>query len=136
MEFVMSNDNGNSLEGSFGYSEVSATWATRYLDASGFACMLSIQAETGAEALSKAESALKHLTDAKCLPYHRDSHNGNGQGNGHKPGATVMVKPDGNSENPTCPIHNIEMQKWSKNGRTWYSHKLEEGGGWCNGKRS
>ena len=131
----MSNDTGNSLEGSFGYSEVSATWTTRYLDPSGYECMLSIQAETGAEALRKAESALTHLTEAKCLPYHRGAYQANGKGNGHKPGATVMVKPDGNSENPTCPIHGgIEMHKWTKNGRTWYSHRWNDG--WCNGKKT
>jgi hypothetical protein len=47
----MSNYAGN--EGSFGYSEATATWATRYIDPSGFECILSIQAETGAEALEK-----------------------------------------------------------------------------------
>ena len=130
----MSNDTGNQLEGSFGYVEATATWATRYLDPSGFECMLSIQAETGAEALRKAEGAIAHLTEGKCLPHHRDAHNGYGQGNGHKSGATVMVKPDGNSKNPICPIHGIEMHKWSKNGRTWHSHRWEDG--WCNGKKS
>ena len=126
----MSNDTGSQLAGAFGYSEASATWTTRYLDPSGYECMLSIQAETGAEALRKAEGALTHLTEAKCLPYHRDSHNG--QGNGHKAGATIMVRQEG--KNPACPIHNIEMQKWSKNGRTWHSHRWDDG--WCNGNKS
>ena len=129
----MSNNTGNQLEGSFGYSEVSASWSTRYINAAGFECLLSIQAQTGSEALKKAESALTHLTEAKCLPYHRDSHNGNGQGNGHKPGDTVMVKPDGNAKNPICSLHGVEMHKWSKNGRTWYSHRWNDG--WCNGKK-
>lgn len=121
----MSNDTASPLDGAFGYSEASATWSTRYIDPSGFECLLSIEAETGAEALRKAEGALTHLTEAKCLPYLKQGHNGNG----HK--STVMVKTDG--KNPTCSIHNIEMQKWSKNGRTWYSHRWDDG--WCNGKK-
>ena len=130
----MSNETVNQLDSAFGYSEALATWSTRYVDSSGFECLLSIQAETGAEALRKAEGALTHLSEAKCLPYHKDSHNGNGQGNGHKPVATVMVKSDGNAKNPTCSIHDIEMHKWTKNGRTWYSHRWNDG--WCQGKES
>jgi len=61
----MSNTVGNQLEGSFGYGEATASWATRYIDPSGFECILSLQAETGAEALKKAESAIAHLTEAK-----------------------------------------------------------------------
>ncbi len=119
-------------EGSFGYSEVTATWATRYLDPSGFECILSIQAETGAEALKKAEKAIAHLTEAKCLPYHKNASSKVTEGNGHKSGPTVLVKSDSDGKNPTCPIHDIQMQKWAKNGRTWYSHRWEDG--WCNGK--
>jgi hypothetical protein len=123
----MSNDTASQLDGAFGYSEASATWSTRYIDPSGFECLLSIQAETGAEALKKAEGAITHLSEAKCLPFTKNGNNGNG----HKPGDTVMVKTDG--KNPTCPIHGVEMQKWSKNGRTWYSHRWDDG--WCNGKK-
>ena len=130
----MSNEPVSQLDGAFGYSEASATWSTRYIDPSGFECLLSLQAETCAEALRKAEGALTHLTEAKCLPYTKNGHNGNGQGNGYKPGATVMVKQDGNAKNPVCPIHGIEMQKWSKDGRTWYSHRWDNG--WCQGKNS
>lgn len=31
-----------------------------------------------------------------------------------------------------CPVHNVEMKKFEKNGRSWYSHR--QGDGWCNGK--
>ena len=32
-----------------------------------------------------------------------------------------------------CPIHGIEMKKFTKGDRTWYSHKTEAG--WCSGKK-
>jgi len=32
-----------------------------------------------------------------------------------------------------CPIHNVPMEAHSKNGDTWYSHKLPDGS-WCRGK--
>ena len=130
----MSNNTGNQLEGSFGYSEATATWATRYIDPSGFECILSIQAESGAEALRKAESAITHLTEAKCVPLHKEIHTIDNRDNGKSSGSTVLVKQDGNGNNPTCPIHNIEMQKWTKNGRTWHSHRWNDS--WCNGKKS
>jgi hypothetical protein len=33
-----------------------------------------------------------------------------------------------------CAIHNVAMQENHKDGRTWYSHKTDEG--WCKGRRS
>jgi len=32
-----------------------------------------------------------------------------------------------------CPIHQVEMTKYSKEGRSWYSHRLDDGT-WCKGK--
>ena len=116
-----------------GYSETIATWTTRYLDPSGFECILSIQAESGSEALKKAQGAISHLTEAKCIPLRKESHNGGNKTNGNNSGGTVMVKSDSNSKNPICPIHGIEMTKWTKDGRTWYSHRWNDS--WCNGKK-
>jgi hypothetical protein len=131
----MSEYAGNQLDGSFGYSEATATWSVRYIYNNGFECILSLQAESGAEVLKKAESAIAHLTEAKCIPLHKESRNIDNRDNGKSSGSTVLVKQDGNGNNPTCPIHpDIEMQKWTKNGRTWLSHRWEDG--WCNGKKS
>jgi len=129
----MTLNNLNSVDQPFAYSEATATWSVRYVDPAGFECILSIQAETGAEVLRKAESALSHLDDAKCLPVHKNSFKGNGHVKEHNSAATILIKSNGNIKNPICPIHNIEMQKWSKNGRTWYSHRWNNG--WCNGKK-
>jgi len=132
----MSAEVGSPLAGSFGYIEATSTWSTRYVDPSGFECLLSIQAETGSEALRKAESAISHLIEADCLPVHKGSSMDRKNGNGNKPGETVMVKPSGKGENPVCPIHNnVEMTRWSKNGRAWYSHRLKDGS-WCQGKET
>lgn len=32
-----------------------------------------------------------------------------------------------------CSIHKTKMRQYSKNGQTWYSHRLPDGS-WCNGK--
>jgi hypothetical protein len=31
-----------------------------------------------------------------------------------------------------CPVHNVQMQENHKDGRTWYSHKVD--GRWCKGR--
>jgi hypothetical protein len=31
-----------------------------------------------------------------------------------------------------CPIHNVQMKKYTKNGKSWYSHQ-PSAGKWCNG---
>ena len=35
------------------------------------------------------------------------------------------------SENHMCPVHNVPLRRFEKNGKVWYSHKTDEG--WCNG---
>lgn len=37
------------------------------------------------------------------------------------------------TESHMYPIHNVEMKKWEKNNKIWYSHKAD--GVWCTGKR-
>jgi len=128
----MNKDLGNNTEGSYDYSEDLASWAVRFIHPTGFQCILTIQAGTGAEALKKAESALSHLVEAKCTPIRKEAHNGNERDNGHRSGKTTLVKSDGNDKTVICPLHNVQMQKWSKNGRSWYAHRWEDG--WCHGK--
>lgn len=40
--------------------------------------------------------------------------------------------PPNNEDNHVCPIHNVAMRRYEKNGHSWYSHQTPEG--WCNGK--
>lgn len=128
-EFDMT-ENSKFSETLSGFSETISTWSVRYLAPSGFECILSIQAGTCAEALIKAESALSHLVEAKCMPLRKDAYDGNEKNNGKGSRRTVLV--NSNGKNPVCSLHGVEMQKWSKNGRTWYSHRWNDG--WCNGK--
>ena len=121
-----------SEAGFSGYSEALATWTTRYLDPSGFECVLSIQAETGIQVIKKAEGAIAHLIELKCLPLHPGNHNGNGQKEASKSDTTTVVKQDDNSGKVICPVHGVPMQKWTKNGRSWYAHRWDDG--WCKGR--
>jgi len=43
---------------------------------------------------------------------------------------TGSAAPD---HNPFCHIHKVPLKKFSKHGRTWYSHKKSDGS-WCRGK--
>ena len=126
----MSNENFSEQQ--IGYVDSVATWSTRYLDPLGYECLLSLEGENGSEVLKKAISALAHLIENDCQPLLSNNHDGHVTNQQQKPNGTVMVTPSGNSKNPTCPIHNIEMTLWQKNGRSWYSHRWE--GGWCYGK--
>ena len=127
----MSNE--NLSEQHIGYVEAMATWSTRYLDPLGYECLLSLEGENGSEVLKKAIGALAHLIENDCQPLLSNNHNGHGNGQEGKSTGTVMVKPSGDGRSPTCPIHNIGMTLWQKNGRSWYSHRWEDG--WCNGKQ-
>lgn len=40
---------------------------------------------------------------------------------------------NGGEPPPTCPIHDVRMERYEKEGRSWYAHRLA-GSGWCNGK--
>lgn len=118
-------------EREFGYSEALASWTTRYLDTSGFECQLSLEAETGADVLKKAEAAIAYLSESKCIPLPLIPRKSNGQGKEPNTGSTKEIQKVGPSGNPICPIHGIEMKRWTKGDRTWYSHRWE--GGWCKG---
>ena len=41
-------------------------------------------------------------------------------------------KNGGNPNSVWCTIHQCEMKRWDKEGRVWYSHKVD--GKWCSGK--
>lgn len=129
----MTFNNLHPSEQLIGYSEALATWTTRYVDPSGFECLLSIQAESGSEVLTKAQGALERLSERKCLPHTQGQpNNGNEQKTPEKQATTVQVKQGANTSKVMCPIHNVEMTLWTKGTRSWYSHRWNDG--WCNGK--
>jgi hypothetical protein len=48
--------------------------------------------------------------------------------------STTETKESGKeNEAHRCPVHGVEMKKFSKGDQTWYSHKIDTG--WCNGKK-
>ena len=115
------------------YDETTASWAVRYIHPTGgFQCILTLQATSGAEVLKKAEGALSYLAKAKCIPFSTESGTTENKDNGKNSGKTVLVKTDGDEKAVFCSLHRVEMQKWSKMGRSWYAHRWEDG--WCHGK--
>jgi hypothetical protein len=107
------------------FTESPASWNTRYVTEDGFTCQLTLRADNGKDLLERANSALSYLREQGCMPFYGYSR-GNGYQNNNK----------GNEANPNsdywCPIHNVEMKRWEKNGKSWLSHLID--GEWCYGK--
>ncbi len=120
--------NTNSSNGAF--SEAPASWNTRYSTPDGFVCQLTLRGESGKDLLEKANAALNWLIDNGYQP---SEYKSNRYVNNNSSKATQEKTEVSNSTGENlCPIHHCEMQKWEKNGKIWYSHKVE--GGWCTGK--
>jgi hypothetical protein len=113
-------------------TEGMATWMTRFRDPSGFECQLMLESETGKDVLSKAQGAIAYLQEAGCTPVSPGWRAGLDQSKSPKQDAPVEVKQDPNEPVVMCSIHGVPLKRWSKNGRSWYSHKLPDGR-WCRG---
>jgi hypothetical protein len=100
--------------------ESNATWSVRYLDPSGFECLLSLDAGSGLDVLKKGQRALERLLEGDCTPVV------------HKAAETIQQEKE-NADEAICPLHHMPMKQWQKNGRKWYAHKTAEGQ-WCKGK--
>jgi hypothetical protein len=88
------------------FTESPASWNTRYITPGGFICQITLRDEVGMRLLKKAQAAIQDLIEDGCVPY--PTNNANGQ---------VTKDP-----RAYCPIHQCEMKKWSKNGKSW-SHE-------------
>jgi hypothetical protein len=99
------------------HNEAPASWNCRFYNPQGFSCQLTLRGTNGKELLDRAEAALTWLEEVGCRPSPIKT-NGNSSGNA--------------TGTSWCPIHQCEMKLWEKDGRSWYSHKTDEG--WCNGK--
>ena len=97
------------------FTEAAASWNTRYVTPQGFVCQITIRGDNGKDLLEKANIALNFLTQHGYLPDSGNRRNGKGE---------VRM----------CPIHQCEMRRYEKDGKSWYSHKLEDGK-WCRGKK-
>jgi hypothetical protein len=117
------------------FTESPVSWNTRYINPEGFECQFTLRGESGQEVLEKANAAITYLLSSGCSPVvNRYSNNGkasasapeNGDSNDHAPSS------NGGNRGSWCPIHNVEMKRWEKDGRVWFSHKAGEQ--WCSGK--
>jgi hypothetical protein len=97
------------------FTEAPASWNTRYVTPEGYVCQITLRGDSGKDLLEKAGIALGFLLEHGYLPDQKPSHNSNG-------------------ELRQCPIHQCDMKRYEKDGRTWYSHKLEDGS-WCRGRK-
>ena len=83
----------------------------------GYDTMLTLRSETGGDLLTKLPAVLKRLGDMGAVP--TNGHNDNRNGSETKP----------------CPVHpGAQLRKHTKDGRSWWSHKVEATGEWCRGK--
>ena len=90
------------------FTEAPASWNTRYVDADGFECQITLRAVSGQELLEKVNGAIAHLLDNDCIPYsyrggykskaNKASKDGNNKGDGHE------------NQAAWCPIHQCEMR--------------------------
>lgn len=112
------------------FTESPASWNTRYITQDGFTCQLTLRSESGKELLEKANSALAYLREQGCIPFYGYQKNSNQDDNNRD---ANTKKDNNNTLDPTwCPIHEVEMKRYEKNGAVWFSHKTPDG--WCNGK--
>jgi len=101
------------------FTESPSSWNTRYITPQGFVCQITIRGENGKDLLEKADVALKYLTEHGYTPDTYQRRNGN----------------KGNGATKQCPIHQCQMNHYEKEGKSWFSHKLDDGS-WCYGKQS
>ena len=107
------------------FTESPASWNTRYITPDGFTCQFTLRGTNGKDLIEKANSALAHLREQGCIPFF-----GYPRGNGNQRDSSNSS--GSNNDSIWCDIHQQEMRKWERDGKSWYSHKVN--GEWCYGK--
>ena len=100
--------------------EAPVSWNVRYTSRQGYDCQLTLRGVDAAEVLKLADQLMAKMTEAGVG-------NGRGQANGNGNGHAS------NGNAAWCAIHDCAMTRYEKNGRSWYSHRVE-GGKWCKGR--
>ena len=101
-------------------SEAPVSWNVRYTSSQCYDCQLTLRGIDAAEVLTLADQLMAKMGGAGVGNGHGSP---NGKGNGH-------TKANGLA---WCDIHDCAMTRYEKNGRSWYSHRVE-GGKWCKGR--
>ncbi len=97
-------------------TEAPASWNTSYITPEGFVCRITLRGDNGRDLLEKATIALAFLLENGFLPAEqKPNHGADNKGN-------------------ICPLHGCEMKHYEREGRTWYSHRLQDGS-WCRGRK-
>lgn len=85
----------------------------------GFECSLTIRGTSGLDLLQKSKAAMAKVQEMGGIPL-----NGHHGSNG--------------TEERVCPVHQVPMKKFEKDGRSWWSHKAVNPDTnkeyWCRGK--
>ena len=58
---MSTNENVNTQNGDYTFSEAPASWNTRYIHPSGYECQITLRGETGTELLEKVQNAIEYL---------------------------------------------------------------------------
>jgi len=104
------------------FTEAPASWNVKYI-VNGYDCMLTLRGESGADLLGKTAKALEWLQANGAQPTtHKPATNGNG-----KPAEVPQDDPG------YCKIHGVTMKQHTKDGNSWFSHRLDDGN-YCRGK--
>jgi len=89
----------------------------------GFDVLFTLRSDSGRDLLIKLPPLFERLEALGATPV------GNGRGAPSEPGN----EEDGDTK--PCPVHpGSLLRKHSKDGKTWWSHKVEATGEWCRGK--
>lgn len=98
-----------------------ASWSIDYVTSDGYVCKVRLVDDDESALLGRAGSVLNWLRSNGCRAQeHITETKSRKQAEGKKAGEKM------------CPIHNVKMKKWEKNGKVWYSHLID--GEWCSGK--
>jgi len=109
-----------------GLPEAPVSWNARYRSPQGFDCQLTLRGTEPADVLRMAADLLDRMVAAGCTPT-----------NGYHKATGDVGNGNANTETKPCPLHPGEMlRKHTKDGRAWWSHKVEATGKWCRGKPS
>ena len=109
------------------FTEAPASWNVRYITQGGFQAQLTLRAKNGSDLLGKADAVLAYLMSQGCKPYSYGNITASLKNSNTKNYGSQASDAKG-----WCPIHECDMQHWTKNGRSWFSHKV--GDTWCQGK--
>jgi len=98
------------------YTEAPASWNTSYITPEGYVCRITLRGENGKDLLEKAGVALTFLMQHGCTPEQKFPRNNKG------------------GETKQCSIHKCNMRRYEKDGKSWFSHRADDGS-YCYGTK-